>query len=245
MPYRQIIAAAYNAGAEEEYNRLNENSAQFYEYQLISSLLDNYVSSGSIVVDVGSGPGRYAEYLLKHNCKVGLVDLSVFSLKAFSDRIGSLSYKECILFNKVSCASQLQWIKNCFADVVLLMGPMYHLVNEEHRNLALSHCKRILKPGGFLFMVFLYPLQKVQGSTNSAFPDTYVNIELLLKSHLKPSKTYTVFQGYNVPQFRCHPLHAKELITKNGFETISFHNLECDDSKSNKDNRQFIYVARN
>jgi ubiquinone/menaquinone biosynthesis C-methylase UbiE len=206
MPYRQTIAAAYDAGVDEEYLRLTENPLKEAEFQLIVELINEYIPDGSTIIDVGSGPGRYAEYLLKRNCKVGLVDLSALSLKAFSDRMNGLCCQENIIFNQVSCATQLEWIAGNSADAVLLMGPMYHLVNEEHRNVALTNCHRILKPGGFLFTVFLSPFPAVQ------------NIE--------ETTTHTHFQGFDVPQFRCWPEVAKKVMRNNGFETIRTRNIE-------------------
>jgi cyclopropane fatty-acyl-phospholipid synthase-like methyltransferase len=85
MPYRQIIEAAYDAGVDQEYNRITETPLREAEYQLIVELLDKYIPKGATVFDIGSGPGRYAEHLLLQNCKVGVVDLSAKSLKAFSD----------------------------------------------------------------------------------------------------------------------------------------------------------------
>lgn len=37
------------------------------------------------------------------------------------------------------------------ADVVLLLGPLYHLTGPEERALALQEAARVLKPGGWLF----------------------------------------------------------------------------------------------
>jgi len=37
------------------------------------------------------------------------------------------------------------------ADVVLLLGPLYHLTDSAHRALALHEVVRVLKPGGWLF----------------------------------------------------------------------------------------------
>ena len=192
MPYRQTIAAAYDAGVEEEYNRLTETPLREAEYQLIVELLDEYIHPGSVVIDIGSGPGRYAEHLLQRNCRVGLIDLSAKSLKAFSDRMEDSCNSDNIIFNRVSCATQLDWVDDCSADAILLMGPLYHLVSDEHRNLTLANCKRILKPGGLLFTVFLSP-----------FP--------VVNSGLDAIITHTNFQGYDVPQFRCMPGMLKKL----------------------------------
>ncbi len=210
MPYRRTIAAAYDAGVEEEYLRLTGNPMREAEFHLIIELINQYIPEGSTIIDVGSGPGRYAEYLLKRNCKVGLVDLSALSLKAFSDRMNGSCCEDNIIFNKVSCATRLDWIACNSADAILLMGPMYHLINEEHRNAALANCHRILKPGGFLFTVFLSPFPVVQ--------------------HVEETTTHTHFQGFNVPQFRCWPELAERIMHNSGFETIRTRNIEDIDS---------------
>lgn len=84
---------------------------------------------------------------------------------------------------------------------------LYHLVSEEHRNLTLANCKRILKSCGLLFTVFLSP-----------FP--------VFNSGLDAIITYTHFQGFNVPQFRCMTCDAKKIMKSNGFETLRIHNIE-------------------
>ncbi|NNU78136.1 class I SAM-dependent methyltransferase [Clostridium estertheticum] len=39
------------------------------------------------------------------------------------------------------------------ADIVLLMGPLYHLQNRDDRLQVLNEAKRVLKKGGLLFSV--------------------------------------------------------------------------------------------
>jgi ubiquinone/menaquinone biosynthesis C-methylase UbiE len=230
MPYRQTIAAAYDAGVEEEYNRLLETPLREAEYQLIIELLDEYIPNGSTVIDIGSGPGRYAEHLLLRNCKVGVVDLSAKSLKAFSDRMKDSCCQQNIIFNQVSCATQLNWIPDNSADAILLMGPLYHLINDEHRNNALTHCNRILKPRGYLFTVFLSPFPAVVNISESIGKGLlFTNKELF--RHIRTSNvTHTHFQGFEVPQFRCWPSAAKEIMILNSFETIRIRNIEGEGS---------------
>jgi ubiquinone/menaquinone biosynthesis C-methylase UbiE len=221
MPYRQVIAAAYDAGVGEEYSRLEGTPSGEAEYRLITLLLGEYVPDGSTVIDIGAGPGRYAEYLLQRNCKVGLVDLSAKSLKAFSDRIEKSGCRSNVIFNQVSCATQLNWIGNNTADTILLMGPMYHLVNEEHRNNALANCNRLLKPGGFLFTIFLTPNPFIHYESKKIVSDREK-----IPDHPHVSITATNFQGFYVPQFRCRPETAKKMMLDNGFETLRICNLD-------------------
>lgn len=217
MPYRKTITEAYDAGVEAEYNRLTENPLREAEYQLILELLDEYIPDGSSIIDIGSGPGRYAEHLLQRNCKVGVVDLSAKSLKAFSDRMENSRCQPNILFNQVSCATQLNWIADNSVDAILLMGPLYHLINNEHRAVALAHCNRILKPGGYLFAVFLSPFPTT--NPQSMHPPKNVFSE---NHHI----THTTFMGFQVPQFRCWPNEAKIIMSDNHFETLRIRNIE-------------------
>lgn len=217
MPYRQTIAEAYNAGVEEEYNRLTETPLREAEFQLVTGLLDEYLPNGATIIDIGSGPGRYAEHLLQRNCKVGVVDLSAKSLKAFSDRMENSYCQQNILFNQISCATQLDWIADHSADAILLMGPLYHLIDDVHRTDALAHCHRILKRRGYLFSVFL-----------SRFPASTPQImktpkDLFSENH---TITHTSFKGFQVPQFRCWPHEAKSIMSENRFETIRIRNIE-------------------
>ncbi|NTW50271.1 MAG: class I SAM-dependent methyltransferase, partial [Chlorobiales bacterium] len=100
------------------------------------------------------------------------------------------------------------------ADAVLLMGPLYHFINEHHRAQAIRHCQRILKPGGALFAVFLSPYPVFQFGTESE------------RERLPNGVTYTTFQGYEVPQYRCWPSDADGLMKENGFDTVRIRNLE-------------------
>ena len=225
MPYRQIIAEAYDAGVEEEFSRLTENPLREAEYHLIAELLDEYIADGATVIDIGSGPGRYAEHLLSRNCKVGLVDLSARSLKTFSDRVKDSCRSKNIIFNKVACATQLDWIATDTADAVLLMGPLYHLIYYEHQRQALNNCYRILKQGGYLFSVFLSPFPEVAdipqyGSKESEDAE---EIQKLIPASLI---THTGFKGYKVAQFRCRPSEARDILLKSSFETLRIRNLE-------------------
>ncbi len=122
-----------------------------------------------------------------------------------------------ILFNQVSCATQLHWIANNSADAILLMSPLYHLINNEHRAVALAHCNRILKPGGYLFAVFLSP-----------FPTTIPPSLHPSKDHFSGNNpiTHTSFMGFQVPQFRCWPNEAKSIMSANNFETLRIRNIE-------------------
>lgn len=46
-------------------------------------------------------------------------------------------------------------IPSDIADVTLLLGPLYHLINDEDKLKALNEAKRVTKPGGIIFVAYL------------------------------------------------------------------------------------------
>ena len=216
-----ILAAAYDAGVEEEYFRLESNASFRKEFRQVISLLDKYVQPGNTVIDIGSGPGRYSEYLLNRNCIVGAVDISGRSLEALSVRINGI-FGNKFLFAGVDCATNVGWIASGSADAVLLMGPLYHLISRDERLSALCHAYRILKPGGVLFSGFMCP----DASGNQRMKDA-----------TRECITEVMFQGFPVEQYRCSPCCASEMITGSGFHISEVQTLGLNPSD------QFIIVS--
>ena len=94
------------------------------------------------VLDVGGGPGRYAAWLASLGYDVRLVDpvpLHVEQAVAASDAITV----------EVGDARHLAQA-DASVDVVLLLGPLYHLLDRGDRLRALDEAHRVLQPGGLL-----------------------------------------------------------------------------------------------
>jgi ubiquinone/menaquinone biosynthesis C-methylase UbiE len=152
------IGAVYDELADKEAARLDRSVAHRAELLLTLEMLDEYVSAGQLVLDAGAGPGRYAEHLLRRGATVGLVDLSQRSLDLFQDRVGQ-QFAATTLFCQVGSALSLQWVGDASFDVVLLMGPLYHLVLANERKAAIRESSRVLRPGGILVTAHLSPYQ--------------------------------------------------------------------------------------
>jgi SAM-dependent methyltransferase len=213
MTNKQVLALAYDAGVEEEYNRLDSSSEFRAEYQLMISMIARYIRPGSVVYDIGSGPGRYSEYLLERDCKVGAVDLSAGTLSALQKRIG-LSKQTNLLFVRQACATAYMDLRPSSADAILLMGPLYHLTEREERELAVRQACELLKPGGVIFCVFMNTCQKDIGFQE---PENSVVDEQI---------TTVRFSGYDVEQYRCCPAIAEELMIQSGFSTLHLGHMD-------------------
>lgn len=212
MTNREILAAAYDAGVEEEYSRLDSTSAFRAEYQLMISMIEQYIRPGSVVYDIGSGPGRYSEFLLKRNCRVGAVDLSSRTLNALQNRIGS-EERTNLLFVRQACASAKMNISPSSADAILLMGPLYHLTEREEREHAVMQAYELLKPGGVIFCVFM---------------NICLNAGFQIHEHSEENEQIKTvrFSGYNVEQYRCCPDVAEKLMIQSGFSTLRLGHMD-------------------
>jgi ubiquinone/menaquinone biosynthesis C-methylase UbiE len=216
------IAQVYDRGTEAEYQRLKKTPAHEAEFELTVDLLLEYIPSGSKVMDVGSGPGRYSQFLIEElGCKVGLVDLSAESLDAFNHRLNS-NLRDRVLFTEVASATALDWVDAESFDAILLMGPLYHLLDETERRAAVKHCFRILKKGGHVFAAFLSPyvrLIKLLDNDGAALMDQDY-VEGLF------DRGTTRVQELTLDWHHCWPAQAVRLIESAGFEIIRVRNLQ-------------------
>lgn len=99
------------------------------------------------VADVGGGPGRYALWLAGKGYRVALRDLIPSHIDQALEQAGALGVH---VDAEVGDARSLD-LADGSMDVVLLLGPLYHLARKADRVTALREARRVLRPGGVLF----------------------------------------------------------------------------------------------
>lgn len=144
----QIVKQYYNQSVESEWGRI----ANRPEFMLTVRFLERYISPGDSILDIGGGPGRYTMHLAEKGCRVTLFDLSDENVK-----FASVKARELGLPISAVCgdAREADKIVNEQFDHILLMGPLYHLLEEEDRVKAVNAAISLLKPGGTLFASFI------------------------------------------------------------------------------------------
>jgi ubiquinone/menaquinone biosynthesis C-methylase UbiE len=131
-----------------EAERLQTGSFQL-EFERTKELLrERLPHPPATVLDVGGGPGAYALWLAELGYEVHLVD--PVSHLISQARTRSDGAARPIASFTVGDARDLKRAGNS-ADAVLEFGPLYHLVREHDRLLALTESFRILRPGGKVF----------------------------------------------------------------------------------------------
>jgi ubiquinone/menaquinone biosynthesis C-methylase UbiE len=127
----------------DEENRLVRKQT---EYQVTINILNNYVKSKSKLLDIASGTGVYALYYAKRNCRVEALDITPKNISILQRKINS-PYLQ--INGRVHDSRNLEVFPGNSFDIVLNMGPVYHLDHND-LNTCIDECIRVLKPGGVL-----------------------------------------------------------------------------------------------
>lgn len=144
------VQAYYEATVEQEWARLERHKMEF---ATTWRAMQESIPAGSAILDVGGGPGRYSIFLSRAGHQVTLLDLSPGNVAFARAKAAELGAELCGYVE--GDALDLSRFEEASFDVVLLMGPLYHLVRESDRERALRESLRVLSPGGLLIAGFI------------------------------------------------------------------------------------------
>lgn len=135
------IRAYYERGVE--LDRLAQGYSRI-EFARTKELLGRLLPSPPAdVLDLGGGPGAYAEWLYARGYRVRLMDASPLHVRQAREVAAGR-------FDAVEGDARSLAEEPDSYDAVLLLGPLYHLTEREDRLLALRETRRVLRPGGIV-----------------------------------------------------------------------------------------------
>ena len=187
----------YNNGAE--IGRL-ERGLGVVEFDRSKEIISRYLDGKQVIYDIGGGIGRYAEWLVSMGHKVTLIELAPSAVEYAKEHM-TIPYEA---FS--GDARKIEKPDNS-ADIVLLMGPLYHLQNKEDRMLVLSEAKRVLKEGGILiaagiskFSSATWALSVYGNGVDFIDDDIYMDMlrrEIVKGEHVRPKEyPYVISNAY-------------------------------------------------
>jgi SAM-dependent methyltransferase len=145
MADEREIAAYYDRGNEQgrlgDWGRL--------ELLRTRELLQRFLPAPpATVLDVGGAAGAYALPLAAEGYEVHLVD--PIALHVEQALAASAAQREAPLASAVVGDARELPFADASADIVLMLGPLYHLTEATDRTRALREARRALRPGGVL-----------------------------------------------------------------------------------------------
>ncbi len=134
--------------AADEASRLSSGWFRLERERTRELILRHVPPAPATIVDAGGGAGVYACWLAACGYRVHLLDpvpKHVEQARAAS----AMQPNHPLGSANVGDARHLPFEDNS-ADAVLLLGPLYHLVEREDRVASLREAYRVLRPGGFV-----------------------------------------------------------------------------------------------
>ncbi|MEH7076313.1 class I SAM-dependent methyltransferase [Neobacillus drentensis] len=176
----------------DEWTRLERHKIEF---DITKRYLDDYLQGENLeVFDIGGGPGRYSLYLAEKGHRVSLLDLSKRNIEVAKEK----SFEIGIQLNDYihGNALELDYLDKTY-DVILLMGPLYHLVKESDRRTAVEGALKLLKPNGIIVASFISNYAPLQDYLSKVSPIESVDRIL---GYLENGKNKTL-EGFTTAYF--------------------------------------------
>ena len=211
----------YAQGKEHERLTRGENRLEHLRTQ---ELLSRYLPKApATIYDIGGGAGVYALWLANKGYDVCLLDAMPLHVKQAlqASKDLNITLREAV----VGDARQLPFADSS-TDVVLLLGPLYHLTEREDRLQALREAKRVLKPDGFLFAA---AINRFASTLDGLFNEYYGDPELIKVNdrtlqgglHLSPEG-----KSFFTTSFFHRPDELREEVLEAGFRLETVLSIE-------------------
>lgn len=219
----------------DEKNRLRNDNSGKLEYLMTMQILEKYLPAAApganagagdkvSILDLGGGAGIYSFPLAKAGYQVTLADLSEDLLALAKKQKEEDDVKNLVACNLVNATNLSQYKDEQF-DVVLLFGPLYHLLENDERQKSVAEINRVLKPQGKVFASFIpYLSGSIALVSRFCWSPEQVSVETL-KEAFNTGKFNNLsdhgFQEGYYPKSE----EIEKLFAENGFEKVALRSI--------------------
>lgn len=165
------------------------------------------MKSGFKILETGAGTGAYSIELANNGYEVDALELIEKNLNCLKKKIKS----EMKINPVLGDARELSMYNENTFDMVLCLGPMYHLNDWEDRNKCIEESIRVCKPGGIIFFEYI--------SSNLTFVKNIKRIDNYLRDYKEEfgnsfeleNKTFSYLKPFdfekNIEKYHIKKLH--------------------------------------
>lgn len=146
----QEVLDFYNAGVEK--GRLEWGIGKI-EFERTKDIISRYLSNTKqVIYDIGGGTGEYSRWLAQLGHEVHMFELAP---RAVEYAMELQNHTEFPIHSIELADARAIFRPDESADMVLLMGPLYHLLDKDDRIDALKEAVRVLKKDGVLIVAVI------------------------------------------------------------------------------------------
>ncbi len=146
---KNVMNDLYNK-YDEDMRLVASRSGQL-EYFTTMTYIHKFLKPGMKILEIGAGTGRYAIALAKEGYDVTAVEYVEHNVKILKHNAKGIKNITAYQGDAVN----LKKIESEGYDIVLVLGPMYHLYTEEDQNKAIDEAIRVTKPNGIIMFAYL------------------------------------------------------------------------------------------
>ena len=147
---KNYVVESYENYFEE--NRLSTNNARRIEFLTTVRILDEIITGKKNILDCAAGTGIYSFYLADKGHTVTATDITPRHIDYIQNVLRDKSYN---MNTAVLDATNMGIFADESFDVVLNMGPFYHLIQYCDREKCMKESLRVLKKGGLLVTAYI------------------------------------------------------------------------------------------
>jgi ubiquinone/menaquinone biosynthesis C-methylase UbiE len=205
------ISEYYNAGREE--SRLERPAGVLERLRTQELILRSVPQLPATIIDVGGGTGPYAFWLAELGYTVHLVDAMPLHIEQARERAKGLRSGPTSI--ELGDARRLVFADHS-AEVVLLLGPLYHLTERGERLATWREAWRVAKPGGLILAAAISRYASLLDGLSHSFLDDPVFEQIVRqdlasgqhRNPLKRSPFFTTAYFHTVEELREEALEA-------------------------------------
>lgn len=192
---KKVVESIYNNYDED--SRLTRTRHGQLEYITTMHYIEKYLKPNAKILEVGAGTGKYSLELAKRGYSVTAVELVESNLKVLKKNAKGVKTIKAYQGD----ALDLSRFKDNSYDMVLVLGPMYHLYSKKDQVQAIDEALRVAKPGAVLMFAFLPVASMIfgwgmEGNIKQAFKENFG------KDYKVIHKASQGFTGYEIDGFK-------------------------------------------
>lgn len=219
---REIVSHYSKA---DESSRLRSGWFQLEQARTKELILRHLPAAPATIIDAGGGAGAYACWLAALGYQVHLLD----AVPQHVERARAASSEQPqnpLASVELADARQLPFAGET-ADAVLLLGPLYHLVEREDRLQCLGEARRVVRPGGLVWGAAISRFASLFDSLSHGFFDDPAFVPIVARDledgqHRNPTDN----PGYFTHAYFHRPGELSREFLAAGFQVVELVAIE-------------------